>query len=82
MMCILAKEKQVAARKRIEARRIADFRTSVAAGMREELLRSEGIESMERSSWRRDNKRGNLTEINNTVTHDGLFAQPTKERSI
>jgi prohibitin 1 len=48
MEFILAKEKQEADRKRIEAKGIADFQTIVAAGISEQLLRWKGIEATEK----------------------------------
>jgi prohibitin 1 len=48
MEFILAKEKQEADRKRIEARGIADFQAIVAQGISEPLLRWKGIEATEK----------------------------------
>ncbi len=48
MEFILAKEKQEAERKRIEARGIADFQNIVAQGISEPLLRWKGIEATEK----------------------------------
>lgn len=48
MEFILAKEKQEADRKRIEAQGIADFQKIVAAGISEQLLRWKGIEATEK----------------------------------
>jgi regulator of protease activity HflC (stomatin/prohibitin superfamily) len=48
MEFILAKERQEADRKRIEARGIADFQTIVAQGISEQLLRWKGIEATEK----------------------------------
>lgn len=48
MEFILAKERQEADRKRIEAKGIADFQTIVAAGISEQLLRWKGIEATEK----------------------------------
>ena len=48
MEFILAKEKQEADRKRIEAKGIADFQTIVAQGISEQLLRWKGIEATEK----------------------------------
>lgn len=45
MEFILAKERQEADRKRIEAKGIADFQSIVAAGISEQLLRWKGIEA-------------------------------------
>ena len=45
---ILAKERQEADRKRIEAKGISDFQTIVAAGISEQLLRWKGIEATEK----------------------------------
>ena len=48
MEFILAKERQEADRKRIEAKGIADFQNIVAAGISEQLLRWKGIEATEK----------------------------------
>jgi regulator of protease activity HflC (stomatin/prohibitin superfamily) len=48
MEFILAKEKQEADRKRIEAQGIADFQKIVAAGISDQLLRWKGIEATEK----------------------------------
>jgi regulator of protease activity HflC (stomatin/prohibitin superfamily) len=48
MEFILAKERQEADRKRIEAKGIADFQTIVAQGISEQLLRWKGIEATEK----------------------------------
>jgi regulator of protease activity HflC (stomatin/prohibitin superfamily) len=48
MEFILAKERQEADRKRIEAKGIADFQAIVAAGISEQLLRWKGIEATEK----------------------------------
>ena len=48
MQFILAKEKQEADRKRIEAQGIADFQIIVARGISEQLLRWKGIETTEK----------------------------------
>ena len=48
MEFILAKERQEADRKRIEARGIADFQNIVAQGISEQLLRWKGIEATEK----------------------------------
>lgn len=48
MEFILAKEKQEAERKRIEAQGIADFQNIVARGISEQLLRWKGIEATEK----------------------------------
>jgi prohibitin 1 len=48
MQFVLAKERQEAERKRIEAQGIADFQNIVARGISEQLLRWKGIEATER----------------------------------
>ncbi len=48
MQFILAKERQEADRKRIEARGIADFQTIVAQGISEQLLKWKGVEATEK----------------------------------
>jgi len=48
MQFVLAKEKQEADRKRIEAQGIADFQIIVARGISEQLLRWKGIETTEK----------------------------------
>jgi prohibitin 1 len=48
MEFVLAKERQEADRKRIEAKGIADFQAIVAAGISEQLLRWKGIEATEK----------------------------------
>ncbi len=48
MQFVLAREKQEAERKRIEARGIADFQQIVAQGISEQLLRWKGIEATEK----------------------------------
>lgn len=48
MEFILAKERQEADRKRIEAKGIADFQTIVAQGISEQLLRWKGVEATEK----------------------------------
>ena len=48
MEFILAKERQEADRKRIEARGIADFQNIVAQGISEQLLRWKGVEATEK----------------------------------
>ena len=48
MQFILAKEKQEADRKRIEAQGISDFQNIVARGISEQLLRWKGIEATEK----------------------------------
>lgn len=56
MEFILAKEKQEADRKRIEAKGIADFQTIVAAGISEQLLRWKGIEATEKLAGSQNTK--------------------------
>lgn len=48
MEFILAKEKQEADRKRIEAKGIADFQNIVATGISDQLLRWKGVEATEK----------------------------------
>jgi prohibitin 1 len=48
MQFVLAKERQEAERKRIEAQGIADFQNIGARGISEQLLRWKGIEATER----------------------------------
>jgi len=48
MEFILAKEKQEAERKRIEARGISDFQTIVSQGISDQLLRWKGVEATEK----------------------------------
>lgn len=48
MEFILAKERQEAERKRIEARGIADFQTIVSQGISDQLLRWKGVEATEK----------------------------------
>lgn len=48
MEFILAKERQEAERKRIEARGISDFQTIVSAGISDQLLRWKGVEATEK----------------------------------
>ena len=48
MQFILAKEKQEAERKAIEAQGIADFQRIVSFGISDELLRWKGVEATER----------------------------------
>lgn len=48
MEFILAKEKQEAERKRIEAKGISDFQTIVSQGISDQLLRWKGVEATEK----------------------------------
>jgi prohibitin 1 len=56
MQFILAKEKQEADRKRIEAQGISDFQNIVARGISEQLLRWKGIEATEKLAGSQNTK--------------------------
>jgi len=56
MEFILAKERQEADRKRIEARGISDFQNIVAQGISEQLLRWKGIEATEKLAQSQNTK--------------------------
>ncbi|PID57920.1 MAG: membrane protease subunit, stomatin/prohibitin [Ignavibacteriae bacterium] len=56
MSFILAKEKQEADRKRIEAKGIADFQEIVSQGINEDLLRWKGIEATEKLANSKNSK--------------------------
>lgn len=48
MEFVLAKERQEAERKRIEAKGISDFQTIVSQGISDQLLRWKGVEATEK----------------------------------
>ncbi len=56
MQFVLAKEKQEADRKRIEAQGISDFQNIVARGISEQLLRWKGIEATEKIAQSQNSK--------------------------